>query len=694
MVSPAGRAPLGPLASRSLVALAVAVAGLLLFWPDSTPAKAAPPRPVPSARATAPARAVSVAALASSDGSREPGLTLAIVGPAGESDRRSARSVALYVGEHDPATPFIASGPFTATWEGDLELAMWNNVTFSAEGAGSLQVSVGGKPVLDIGGPELSGVGGKVRLNKGRTHLVATYRSPPSGDASLRLMWSSSEFATEPVPPSVFGHAVDRPLEEASRLRRGRELVGTLLCTRCHAFAGAEAGMPELACDAPDLRDAGARFDRAWMAAWIADPQALRAGTTMPRVMRGDAAEIARQSADIAAWLAGLGAAADAPAGDAGAVARGAQRFAALGCVACHEAGSGGPARIDLGGVAAKWKPAALVEFLRHPAARHAWIAMPDFGLGDDEAHELASFLLAGAKRTVPAVAAGDPVRGAALAAATGCMNCHRLEGSSRLTAAPLGELAGRTTRGCLAGEAAARRFAPDFALAPGDLAALRAFISLDGGAGFASLSRRCLPEFAARRVAALDCAACHARDAAGGAAIPSLTGVGDKLRPEWMAEFIAGRCGYRTRPWLEQRMPAFATGVELLAQGLAMERGHPPTTSAAPATESVDPEIGRRLLGQEGGFACVACHAVGDKPAATASDAPGINLGYATQRLRKDWFHRWMRWPARVEPATKMPRFAAEDGTTQLGDVLGGRADDQFEAVWRCLEADGVPRR
>ncbi len=668
------------------------------------------PAPVPSGTATH---------LCPDAGRREPGLTLCVASIGGShlvSDRRGARSVALYVGENEPVTPFVPSGPFSATWTGDLELAMWNKVTFSAEGTGALQLTVGGTLVLDITGPDLSGTTGTIRLNRGRNHLVATYRSPTAGAAQLRLLWASREFAAEPVPPTLFSHELDQPLDDAIRLRRGRELVGTLLCTRCHGVPGAKQGMPELDCDAPDLREAGARLDRDWMAAWIADPRQLRPGAAMPRMLHGAPGEVARQAADLAAYLAGLGTPSPAPVSDPAAVARGARRFAALGCLACHAAGHDGPARVDLAGVSTKWKPAALVQFLRHPNAHYAWIGMPDFGLGDDEAGDLAAFLRAGAPGPAGVATAGNADRGAALAAATGCMNCHRLPGSGHLAAAPLAELAHKTRLGCLASDGGTRGAAPDFALPAPDLEALRAFIAMDGGSGFPSLRVRCLPEFAERRIAALDCAACHARDgreavltdraeaaaallasypgapaeSAIGAGIPSLTGAGDKLRPEWMADFIAGRCHYRPRPWLAQHMPAFPTGAELLAQGLAMQAGHPPTTRAVQDAEPVERDLGRRLLGQEHGFACVACHAVGAQAAVTNSDAPGINLGHACQRLRPEWFQRWMRWPARVDPATRMPRFAGEDGTTQLLDVLGGRADDQFAAIWRYLQTAG----
>ena len=66
--------------------------------------------------------------------------------------------------------------------------------------------------------------------------------------------------------------------------------------------------------------------------------------------------------------------------------------------------------------------------------------------------------------------------------------------------------------------------------------------------------------------------------------------------------------------------------------------------------------------------------------------EAPGINLGYAYQRLQKDYFHRWMLNPLRFEPTTRMPKFAQDDGNTPLTDVLGGKAKDQFEGIWKYL--------
>jgi hypothetical protein len=66
--------------------------------------------------------------------------------------------------------------------------------------------------------------------------------------------------------------------------------------------------------------------------------------------------------------------------------------------------------------------------------------------------------------------------------------------------------------------------------------------------------------------------------------------------------------------------------------------------------------------------------------------EAPGVNLGYANQRLQKDYYHRWMLNPLSFDPTTRMPKFSPDGVTTPLTDTLGGQARDQFEALWQAL--------
>jgi len=233
----------------------------------------------------------------------------------------------------------------------------------------------------------------------------------------------------------------------------------------------------------------------------------------------------------------------------------------------------------------------------------------------------------------------------------------------------------------------------------------------------------RRVPAEASRRViAALNCAACHdhdgrqdqwslvakegadldpaahAKPAAEGAAEgqphmlaqdrPDLTWLGEKLNTDWTRRFIAGETGYRVRPWLKSRMPAFPAYADVLAEGLALQHALPTT---APQPMKRDPElakIGQTLTGAIGGFACITCHSVNQMPAIARFEVGGPNLMYTTDRLRHEFYLRWMLNPPRIDPGTKMPKYADDTGRTALSDVLDGEAKKQFNAIWHYLLA------
>jgi hypothetical protein len=48
----------------------------------------------------------------------------------------------------------------------------------------------------------------------------------------------------------------------------------------------------------------------------------------------------------------------------------------------------------------------------------------------------------------------------------------------------------------------------------------------------------------------------------------------------------------------------------------------------------------------------------------------------------------RWLLAPLRVDPETKMPKFSEDGVTTQLTEILGGKAPDQFDAIWQYLRS------
>jgi hypothetical protein len=217
--------------------------------------------------------------------------------------------------------------------------------------------------------------------------------------------------------------------------------------------------------------------------------------------------------------------------------------------------------------------------------------------------------------------------------------------------------------------------------------------------------------DFAERQVRGLNCIACHALDVlpdtwsslkgeieaiqgtaarddlVGDQSRPSLTWAGEKLRGDWMAKFIAGRVEEKPRPWLAARMPSFGElRSRLLAEGLAQQHGVRPTDEPEPPVDHELAKVGQRLVGKEKGFSCVTCHAVGTSPAISPFEAYGPNFVQTSQRMRHDFYTRWVRSPQRYEPGTRMPQYADMEGKTSFRDVFDGDAAKQFEAIWQYL--------
>ena len=108
---------------------------------------------------------------------------------------------------------------------------------------------------------------------------------------------------------------------------------------------------------------------------------------------------------------------------------------------------------------------------------------------------------------------------------------------------------------------------------------------------------------------------------------------------------------------------------------------------SNKPAVVEIDPamaEIGKTLAGA-GGFGCTTCHGIGDLKATAAFEVEGTNFKLVPDRIRADYYHRWMDNPKSVTPSTKMPLYST-DGKSQRTDVLDGDAKKQFNAIWQYL--------
>jgi mono/diheme cytochrome c family protein len=632
-----------------------------------------------------------------------PGLKVTFTS-AGKTDVRSDRLLALTVPAGQAPTPFLAVGPFAVKWEGDLQSPLRGTFKLSAESSGKFKLSLNGQPLLD--GPGIK----TVQLNKGANRIVAEIASADKGDTFVRLSWASKDFPLEPVPPTLLTHPADKDLDVAAQRRDGRLLFAQMNCAACHAdtalLPAKGTGMPEHGQIAPLLSELGTKFKTPFLADWIHDPHSIRPHSLMPKVFAGAGAE--QKAADLAAMLT-QGATPKAGAVDLKLAPQGGELFANLGCIACHQRpdaeGKDAQDRVPMGHIADKWHPAALMEYLQDPAKHYPATRMPHFRLEEEESSQLAAYLLVNSRQVKRQALAGDATRGATLLVSAGCLNCHA--GMPATTQPTLATVLKAGDKGCLSADDKARATAPDFALTAAQHASLKAFLATD----LASLKQDTPAEFAERQIKNLNCVACHSRDGAVStwtkvdgeakklrdalppkehvegepvhdAPIPPLTWLGEKLRHDWMSKFIAGQIEYKPRPWLIGQMPAFAHYADGLALGLNHQHGLPQNEAAEPVGDAEKIANGEKLIGDAGGFNCITCHAVGDTEATAVFEAPAINFAQSAERLRKGYFHRWTLAPTRIDPDTKMPKYADPEGMTQLSDPYEGNGPAQFEAI------------
>ncbi|HEY1784378.1 MAG TPA: PA14 domain-containing protein, partial [Pirellulales bacterium] len=286
---------------------------------------------------------------------------------------------------------------------------------------------------------------------------------------------------------------------------------------------------------------------------------------------------------------------------------------------------------------------------------------------------------------------------------ALGCASCHEMSKAKP----PADELivppalaALKTDRGCLA--ANRQKGVPRFALSAGQRTALAAAIKSQGKlAAEAAAPKQVIQQ----TMLALNCYACHTRGGLGGVEEardpyfetsqkemgdegrlpPPLDGVGAKLTTAWLKHIFAD--GAKDRPYMHTRMPRFgaANAGGLVAAFEAVDPLQPVKAVTFTAAERQIKAAGRQIVGDKGGLGCVKCHNFRDVP---STGIQAMNLTLMPQRLRHDWFRRYVLNPQEFRPGTRMPS-AWPNGQTFLPKLLDGTADSQIEAVWQYL-ADG----
>lgn len=681
---------------------------------------------VPTARGVEPADLKPGLVATFADAPEHPGVT------------RLEPTVAFAVGKDESPHPRLASGRLV-TWKGYVNVVRPGRYTFTANVlGGAASVTVAGKRVLTAtADARFTTERETVTLPGGVLPFEATF-ARAGGAARLELLWEGPDFRREPLHHRQLGHLpADRPVSfvKDAQLEHGRFRFEELACVRCHTPAAGDrtaAGLADR--PAPVLTDVAKRSYAGWLDAWLADPSRHRPDTAMPKMFADDAAGRTERAA-VVAYLVSL-AGKPLPASRLPTVSneyrqsmeRGKTLFAVTGCAACHAEPT--PKKVDededekppakpedlvygptikyrLGALGSKYRPDTLARYLLDPLAVHPAGRMPNLGLRDRDAQDLARYLCRQTDDAVtPDAAAGNVDLGRKLVVSKGCVNCHAVEAGGKplapTTFVPLAAVKARSG-GCLAPKPDPAKV-PTYTLSADDRAALTAFLK-DGqtGAGTAS------PTYAARAdLRRFGCLNCHQRNAEGGLSPelteqmrllsraenaddvrpPVLTGVGHKSRTSWLKAVLVD--GARARPWTQLRMPQYGPkNVGHLPEALAALEGIAPDDTVHKVGLSNDKlAAGRQLIGK-GGLGCISCHDIAGVP---NSGTRGPDLATVNQRVRFEWYDRWMHQPLRMSPGTRMPQVFL-DGKSPLTAVLKGDADAQAEAMWAYLSlGPGLP--
>ncbi len=635
-----------------------------------------------------------------------PGLVAALRDNNGHTAARVDPQLSFSWGDTAP-DPRLDAGKFRATWRGRLRAEARGAYRFFFFGTGEVEMTLDGGAVVARRTLRDDWYdAAPVTLAAGHHPIELSFRRTEK-DARLSVFWSGPQFGLEPIPPRLLSHPRER---SAGRdFERGRLLARALRCGRCH---GDDAPPP-----APALDLLAGNLSRDWLVNWLSAGGHRGAE---PRRMPALGLSVAQADA-VADWLLAPRTApaptpADKPSKKADARA-GERLFLTLGCLACHtwrDLGAGGWfGGGDLTHVADKRPPSYFAAWLADPARLNRDHRMPVFPLATDERTSLALFL-AGQKsaKTTPAPAAGRRDEGRRLVDEFRCASCHRLP--EAVAAPPAGARLGDGSdwqHSCL-GDPDAARHRPGYKLDAADARAVRLYYS----------TRRADPAEASDGrlfLAEHNCLACHAREGTREAnpllpplladklaavarrhpdlapllpalTPPALNSVGDKLSDQALTEAVV-RLGAPHRPYLQARMPRFPLSdgeVRAVVRHLVAEDRVPPRPRPAPPEKSrLDRYAlaGGRLVSSDG-FGCTSCHAVG---AAIPPDGPlnarGPSLSLLGNRVRREWFDRWVRNPARVVPRMEMPSVEIP-----VQGVLGGRLDEQLDALWHVLNTPG----
>mgnify|MGYP002630178541 CR=1 FL=1 len=591
-------------------------------------------------------------------------------------------------------------GGFRATWNGFLFTQAQGAFRIHAYVSGKGVVNIDGNVVLEFDQEEPGWIASApIQLEFDWLSFNADFR--PSGENGvLKLFWQGPGFQLEPISARSWFHSPDKT--PARGFDTGRELVQSMRCARCHDLpnAGVDAGL------APELKHVSSYVRKDWIISRLTSSE-ITHGQKMPAFEMTEDDAIA-----VAAFLTSQSTPAeeDLPVDDSensGDAESGKATFMSVGCVACHQRDGVGDSTSFDGGLLDDINEKRTPDFWR------AWLTKPDsvnknhrmplFKLSDEEVADLVAFLTdAGKEQSADkAIQLNEEIvsHGKDLFESHSCASCHVQNERRR----PI-DISVLSQSGCVSG-LERKMTQPGFKLNDEQQEMITLFVK--------NVVTPMSEQTSHDLLRMNNCIQCHARDANKGIAgqldtilksspdlvdfaaalsPPSLNSVGDKLHNAAIEKTIR-RDDEGHRPWLRVRMPTFNLSdseVESLVKYLVDRDRIPDGADVIQIPPSEKPETeqeqaGSRLVTTDG-FGCTSCHQIGSViPPKAPLNAKGPNLSGLSSRIRKQWFDRWVRNPARIVPRMEMPSVKLA-----VRGVLDDQIDHQLHAVWDVLNKPG----
>lgn len=630
-----------------------------------------------------------------------------------------------FVWKEGSPDPRIQSPTFKAVWRGYLMTQVRGDYALSVYASGKVRITLGGKVILDEQSNKPTWMHARAVDLPFDWHPLEIQFEKSADTGRISLFWEGPGFQFEPIGERWFYH--DRAKTPPQNFERSEMLVRALRCSACHEVPGQRTPLP-----APALDRVAGNVSSKWLMDWLSQD-----GTNVVARDSGETSDSLgrrmphfglsrKDAASISKYLFSQS--------EPGAEAKpqrkkdkskpdpkmGKQLLLTVGCLACHRFDGLGTAGFfdggDLSAIADKRPQAFFTRWLAAPESLNRKHRMPVFSLTDDERMHLAAFLATcksnqAADFTAAKPADNDPLveRGRQLVIENRCQACHEFSDDSLPKPATSRKTLAANVdwnNSCVA-ESGQKKGQPRYQLDQPTRDEIRTYFDRMSGLRPKKVSINLAKQLLAEN----NCLSCHARGSRRGIAPqaldtasahrqleslvpamipPSLNSVGDKLHDEALAGMISRKGGVY-RPWLRVRMPRFSLSPSELDQlvNYFVNVDRIPKRADRHRSADLDEDelqiAGARLV-TSAGFGCTSCHRVGEvEPPEAPLNTRGPDLSQLGNRIRREWYDRWVRDPARIVPKMEMPSVQVA-----VRGVLNDRLDQQLDAVWRVLNQPG----